>query len=478
MTGDARPHPDGDAVREDVSRSASISLRAYLAARMKPLVALLIVLVAISAPLADYVLTLRALRLEAAEAAHEVVAVIDSEVQERPVLWRYGSLKLLSHVRTSAMRSNIARIEILDLEGARVELGSGQALGHPRARGWLLWESAPLLINGETVGHVWVAARSLPAAKDALFLLLPFSLLALGLAALVYWLPLRAVEHAERRIGELFTRLRDSRRALADFNQTLEQQVAARSVELRAAYEDVRRSEVHLREVSSRAIALQEAERRVIARELHDSAGQAITAIRINVQMIAQGIGDRAWAAALGEKTLALTDETLEEIRRAVVMLGPAILDDFGLAVAVRRYCDDFEERSGVEVTCEVELPEDALSPALESTCYRIVQEALTNVARHAAAVEVSVRLRVLGAGDDAGARVELEIEDDGQGFEPRPLQEVPMRPPGQGGRGLVGIRERVELLGGTLTIDASSGQGTRISAVFPLHLAAPEARG
>ena len=117
----------------------------------------------------------------------------------------------------------------------------------------LLWESAPLLIGGEVVGHVWAAARPDGAARDALLLLIPFGLLGCGLAALVYWLPLRAMGNAERRIVSLIGRLRESQAALAGFNQTLEQQVAARSAELRAAYDELQKKEVRLREVSSRA---------------------------------------------------------------------------------------------------------------------------------------------------------------------------------------------------------------------------------
>ncbi len=443
-----------------------VSLREYLGARMRPLVVLLVLLVAISAPLADYILTLQTLRVEAAATAHEVAAVIDREVQERPVLWRYDSLKLLSHVRTSAMRSHIAHIEVLDRDGARIDLGGERFDAAARRR--LLWESAPLVINGETVGHVWVAARTDSAGVHALYLLIPFGLLGICLGALVYWLPLRAMADAERRIGGLITRLREREEQLAGFNQTLEQQVAARSTELRAAYDELQKKEIRLREVSSRAIELQEAERRVIARELHDSAGQAITAIRINLQLIAQGVFDMERAREVGEKTLAITDQTLEEIRRAVVMLGPAILDDFGLEVAVQRYCADFEDRSaGISVSCDIDLPDGVLSPALESALYRLVQESLTNIARHAEASEVALGLYHEQLGDEE--RVVLEVEDDGRGFDAElARREVKRRAPGQGGRGLAGMRERVELLSGTLEIDTAPGEGTRLRASLP----------
>ena len=121
------------------------------------------------------------------------------------------------------------------------------------------------------------------------------------------------------------------------------------------------------------------------------------------------------WVRSLGEKTLTLTDQTLEEIRRAVVTLGPAILDDFGLEVAVRRYCADFEDRTPETVVrCEIELPASGLSPALESACYRLVQEALTNIARHAEAHEVCVSLRVTGDGEARALVLEIETTEPG----------------------------------------------------------------
>ena len=186
-------------------------------------------------------------------------------------------------------------------------------------------------------------------------------------------------------------RIDHSQAALARFNQTLEQQVAERSSQLRAAYAQLQAKEERLRELSSRAVLLQEAERRVIARELHDSAGQALTAIRINLQIIAQlaeaGARGAEKVAGLAARTLTIADATLEEIRRAVSMLGPAILDDVGLVAAIQRLCDDLGERADTTIDCELDAPPaSGLSPALESACYRVIQEALTNVTRHARA--------------------------------------------------------------------------------------------
>ena len=435
-------------------RKDSPDLRRYLTARMLPLAVLLAVLVSLSAPLAYFVLTVRTLRTRA-EATAVQVASVSREVQERPVLWRYDAFKLLAHIRAFTEETSIARIEVVDRSGARVPLDDAP-IGWAGSGQQLLWESAPIEINEQVVGHAWTGVVLDDARAGALLLLIPFGALGIGLASLIYFIPGRAMARAARRIDH-------SQAALARFNQTLEQQVAERSSQLRAAYAQLQAKEEHLRELSSRAVLLQEAERRVIARELHDSAGQALTAIRINLQIIAQlaEAGPRAAekVAGLAARTLTIADATLEEIRRAVSMLGPAILDDVGLVAAIQRLCDDFGERADTIIDCELDPPPDSgLSPALESACYRVTQEALTNVARHARATRVLVRLTL------APRTIHLEVHDNGRGFDPDPRRATGS----VGGRGLVGMRERVELLGGTLRIDTSPDIGTRVVVDLP----------
>lgn len=433
-------------------RKDSAVLRRYLDARMLPLAVLLAVLVALSAPLAYFTLAAGTLRTRARATAVQVAAAIGREIQTRPVLWRYDDGNLLAEIRAHTEQPGIARIEVVDRAGARVPIDE-RPIGDPRADG-LLWESAPIEMGEQIVGHVWTGAVVADARAGALLLLLPFAALGALLGALVFFIPGRAIARAGRRIDALIARLEASQAALAELNQTLEAQVAARSSELRA-------KEQRLRELSSRAVLLQEAERRVIARELHDSAGQALTAIRINLQIIAQLAelptpSDRV--AGLAARTLTIADATLEEIRRAVSLLGPAILDDVGLVAAIQRLCDDFGERGDLRIDADLaDLPDDGLTAALESVCYRVAQEALTNVARHAHATHVRVALRL------TETSVRLEIADDGQGFTPGP------RPRGSpGGRGLVGMRERVELLGGALRIDSTPGRGTHVVVDLP----------
>lgn len=436
---------------DDGHASGKVGLRRYLSARMLPLTLLLLVLVSASAPLAYAALAARGLRSQARATAVQAADAIAREVQERPVLWRYDARKLLAHLQAYVDNTGVARIEVADRSGTRIPLDVGDSLHFRATDGPLAWESAPIVLNDEVVGHAWVAVSLAEARDAALLLLAPFGLLGVGLAGLLYFLPVRAIARAERRIEQ-------SQAALARFTQTLEQQVAERSSQLQAAYEQLRQKEGRLRELSTRAVLLQEAERRVIARELHDSAGQALTAIRINLQLISQLAGaaePEGKVAKMAARTLTIADATLEEIRRAVSMLGPAILDDVGLAAAIERLCDDFE-REDLEIVREIEVPDGGLSAALESVCYRVTQEALTNAARHAAASELRVVLRV------EPARVLLEVRDNGRGFVPGERGEGP------GGRGLVGMRERVELLGGSLRIDSAPGNGAAIRVELP----------
>jgi signal transduction histidine kinase len=392
---------------------------------MAPLALLLVFVVTVAAPVAFYVVGLRTLRIQASASARQVAQVIGREAQQRPVLWRYDTIKLLPHLRSYEMQESIRSIDVVDPSGTLIEpqrAGASETL----ARAAVIWQFAPVVVDGDPVGTVWVAASTTGVRTGALLMLIPFGLLGAVLAGLMYWLPLRALQRAE-------------------------------ASELARAYRELQIKEQSLRELTSRTVGMQEAERRAVARELHDSVGQAMTAIRLNLQVL----GDRGRAdgddslAELLDRTTALVDNALEEVRRAVHRLGPSILDDVGLGDALARTCEDLGDRTGIEVDSQIELPEEGLPPAVEVTCYRVVQEALTNVARHAEATHVKVRLSAA----DGHARV--EIVDDGRGFESHAQQSSV--------RGLQGMRERVELLGGSLEVGSAPGQGTRISAVIPL---------
>jgi signal transduction histidine kinase len=447
-----------------------LRLRGYLGARLGPLALLLVAVVAISAPVAFYVLGTRSARVQARATAEQFAAVVRHEAEQRPLLWKYDSPKMLAHLRTyDAPLEHIEHIAVLDEQGRSIDR-SGEADYAALATLPVVWEHARVVANNEQIAEIWVAASTAEVRAGALRMLVAFGLLGAALAGLMYWLPLRAMGRVEQEIEALLGQLRESRTALGALAESLEQQVEARSSDLSRALAELKDKEQNLRELSTRAVSMQEAERRAIARELHDSAGQSLTAIRIHMQLIeglaAKAQGDRPPATTgdgaarlreLAGRTTSMVDETLEEIRRAVNTLGPAVLDDVGLAEAIERACIDLGERLEIEVDCDVVLPEQSLPPAIETSCYRVVQEALTNITRHARPSHVQVRVRA------EGGVATVCVRDDGRGFDPEAALHAGRS------RGLVGMHERAELLGGELRIESSPGEGATVTAVFPL---------
>ena len=375
------------------------------------------------------------------------------------MLWQYDSIKLLTHIRNYEVYEDIDRIEVVDDADQLIQNEAADVRAALADRD-VIWASAPITANNDNVGTVWVASSTQELRRDTMLLLFAFGVLGLVLGGLIYWLPQRAMRTAQDSIDALFKRLAASQSELAQQSENLEHQVEARSSELRQAYRELQEKERNLRELSSRAVGMQEAERRAIARELHDSAGQSLTAIRIHLQLISDLLASAQQskkAHELADRTTGMVDETVEEIRRAVNMLGPAVLDDVGLEQAVERAAEDLKDGTGVAVECNLELPRE-LDAAVETTCYRVVQESLTNVARHAEASRVEISIRVVQGS------LELLVQDDGRGFDVNARKTR--------SRGLIGMRERLELLGGELTIDSALGQGTKVRAAFPLGAA------
>jgi signal transduction histidine kinase len=201
-----------------------------------------------------------------------------------------------------------------------------------------------------------------------------------------------------------------------------------------------------------RVIEGQETERRRLARELHDETGQALTSVLLGLKAVENADDVPAALAQLRELVVA----TLQDVRRLAVELRPKALDDFGLVAAVERLVQTFIDATGIAVDFESQLGEGRLPSEVETTLYRIVQESLTNIAKHAGARRVSVLLV-----RRAGSATAL-IEDDGHGFD----KEDELR----GGMGLAGMRERIALLDGRLTVESHHGSGTSLIAEVPLQ--------
>jgi two-component system NarL family sensor kinase len=216
-------------------------------------------------------------------------------------------------------------------------------------------------------------------------------------------------------------------------------------------------AEAKLRELPRLILHAQEAERRQVARELHDSVNQLLSSVKFRIQSVEARLSNSADAAlsAEVEKTRALLDKAMLEVRRISRNLRPSELDDLGLVPALRTLCAEFSERTTIPV--EIVCPNAAeKQPAeIELAIYRIVQEALTNVEKHAGARRVAVEL------EWEGGRLRLRVRDDGRGFDKNAVRDVTAKDTGMG---LIDIEERVRLVGGTWTVESSPGAGTVIA--------------
>ena len=207
-----------------------------------------------------------------------------------------------------------------------------------------------------------------------------------------------------------------------------------------------------------RLIEAQEEERKRIARELHDEIGQVLTAISLNLQAV-RASGLTPTSTPKIDESILVVDDALHHVQNLALELRPSLLDDLGLAAAIRWFVDRYAQRTGikVEVTMDVQIADGRLSRELETACFRIVQEALTNVARHAEAQTVSIHLRALSN------EIRISIKDDGVGFDAAAGNgAAPFR------LGLRGMEERALALGGKLEIKSARARGTEILAYFP----------
>ena len=214
----------------------------------------------------------------------------------------------------------------------------------------------------------------------------------------------------------------------------------------------------NLQRLSNQLIKAQEEERRSIARELHDEIGQALTAIKMELAVAQRTIAAADGPADVLEDARSIVDGTLQSARDLSHLLHPALLDDLGLPAAVDWYLRGFGKRHAIAADLLEDRMEERLAPEIETAAYRIIQEALTNVAKHARATSCRVYLQRLPTS------VLVTIEDDGVGFDPV----NPVAAEGGHGLGLTGVRERASQMGGTVRLETGPGKGTRLTIELP----------
>lgn len=235
----------------------------------------------------------------------------------------------------------------------------------------------------------------------------------------------------------------------------LEKSVAERTTELNMANDS-------LRELSSRLQQMRDEERRRISRELHDSVGQLLAALGMNLAVLQRQSGnlDAAANRALSENA-SLVDQISREIRTISHLLHPPLLDAAGLVSAIRWYVDGFSERSKIQVSLDIPEEFGRLSDEMEIAIFRMVQECLTNIHRHSGGAAATIRMR------EEDDRLLIEVRDQGRGISLE--KQFELSSSGRTGVGFRGMRERLRQLGGTLNIQ-SDGGGTVVTAVMPLR--------
>jgi PAS domain S-box-containing protein len=226
----------------------------------------------------------------------------------------------------------------------------------------------------------------------------------------------------------------------------------------------LRASRKRLQVLSRRLVEVQETERRHLARELHDEIGQSLIVAELNLQAVLQLPGTDALAPRLQE-TLDVVDRVLEQVHDLSLNLRPSMLDDLGLEPALRWYTKRQAALAGLEAEVRVDPLEQRLDPMIETECFRVAQEALTNVVKHAKARTVTVELT---RNDE---QIHLSVRDDGVGFDVASLREKAVR---GASLGLLSMEERAVLAGGGLQYHSAPGQGTEVHAWFPLKWAHP----
>lgn len=243
--------------------------------------------------------------------------------------------------------------------------------------------------------------------------------------------------------------------ALRESHEDLEERLRKSSEELDIANQG-------LGDLTARLMQLQDEERRRIARELHDSAGQSLTALALNLSNLGTEIERLTKSAKTVSDSVVIVNDMSRDIRTISYLLHPPLLDEAGLASALRWYIRGFTERSGIQV--ELELPEDfeRLPRDVETAIFRLVQECLTNIHRHSESPTATISVV------HANSEVRIEVRDQGKGIAPD--KKLALLSAGTPGVGLRGMRERLRQLGGTMEINsAGDGSGTQVVVQLPV---------
>lgn len=316
-----------------------------------------------------------------------------------------------------------------------------------------------LIIFVGATGGTWLASglNSVPSRATILIIFVAVGwLVSVALNFVVLQIAFRPLIDLGKVMNRVRAGERTLRAPLTSFDREADQLAQTLNMMLEAIDEANRQR-------ATQIINAQEQERKRIARELHDETSQVLTSLLISLAVLEESVTTQEAHDRIAE-TRMLAHQTLRAIRNLSIDLRPSALDDLGLLPALRWYVKEYQQKTSIEVDFQTAYLKDRLPPEMETALYRIVQESLTNIAKHAHARKITITLK-----DDSEA-VYATITDDGCGFDIEKLQKMPGQE--RGGWGLVGMYERAHLLNGTLTIDSSFGKGTIAHVCIPLPTA------
>lgn len=401
-------------------------------ARMARIALALGLVTALAPPAVAWWLGTDALEAQSQAYADGLARPLNHLVTRQPTLWSYNVLKVVAATASFRDAKALGSVRIVDCRGDTLFSPDDLELGSGRANGPEAW--AAIEQSGRTIAWIQVTADGGPSRAVVGRVAGASAIFALALGLLVFLVPTRAVSRQSDALVSTLAQLARAEEGLRATNADLEVRV----------HEAVQAAQM----LSVRVISIQEEERGRLARDLHDSVGQMLAALRLQLDAQAERGESRGFAEALR-----VCEESIEELRRVVRDLRPLELQTEGLANALRMAAEKLELRTGVSTVFRHRGP-DVEDEALSLCLFRVAQEAISNASRHSGADELAIVLNV----DETSAT--LVVRDNGTGFDPSAVER---------GMGLTSMVERLAFVGGVIDIDTAPGRGAVIRAKAPL---------